>query len=266
MTPVVIGVEDVREWYVDLSDTIARPVVLFPAQDPVLTEITEELTAGARSSEYLQQRELAWDRAKTRHGDNLWNGKVCTIRHAAVRDARLDISTGSCEYKDIVFKREIGADRLAQRFGPAAVDCHTFTAALPITADGRLIFGRVGSGTIQSEGLLDFVGGSLNLDEHPIRSIEDIRTVTAQELAQEIGLEVRASDCELLSVNFHGGCCYFLFLVSVDGTIPFRRNREVGSLVECQCGDIGRLGGLTADVDLMVSCMPEYKRRLEAKL
>jgi hypothetical protein len=217
--------------------------------------------------DYLHERERAWERVKAIHGAHLWNGRIWTVRGAQARDGKLVLSTSACEYKDIVFKQEAGAGGVARRFGPDCLHVHGFTAAVPVTRDGYGYFGVVGRGTLQQEGLLDLIGGSLNLDERSLDTIGDVMMMTIEELEEEADIAVAPSACELLSLNFHSGSCFFLFRVRLDAEPTAARlpNEELAGLERCRCEDVGGIRRpVTPDLALFSTYAGRLSRRANA--
>jgi hypothetical protein len=262
MNPEVFKLAELLQWVSDPRECPERAVVLLFDEQPQV-RIANDPTVIEHPASYLEEREEVWREEKRTYGDSLWNGAVSTIQGVCVTGKSVSIRTGQCEYKDIVFKKRVGPCAVRRRFGLTSFPVHAFTAALPVTEDGRVILGVVGGGTISPEGAIDLIGGTLNLDEHAIASFDDIQEFTARELRQETGLRVAASDCAPVSLNFHNGCCFWLFRVPIRNTdisACFRRNKELDGFHCTQWHEISEMRDrLTGDAALVLS----YASRIE---
>jgi 8-oxo-dGTP pyrophosphatase MutT (NUDIX family) len=263
MTCRLVKFSKLRRWQMDLQAAVDSPAVLLFDDPPKSVTLKKDDARIEQSADYLRGREQAWDRARHVHGDKLWNGRVCTVRGISVREGAVELSLSVCEYKDIIFKKDMGARALADLFGRGSVDFHAFAAAVPFTNDEGIVLGVVGGGTVQPEGVLDLVGGSMNVDEQPIVEFDDIRRALARELEEEAGIEAPPSACALVSLNVHDGCCFFLFSVPVDAAHvagQFRSNRELDGLLTCGYEEMGRLDrDVTADLRLVLGYADELR-------
>jgi hypothetical protein len=267
MNTRVLKLGAIEHWQMTPHESLDQAVVLLFDHPPEAMLLEPDLDPIERSREYLEERERVWQEKKNAYGDRLWNGRVCTVRSISVKDRAVVLRLSACEYKDILFKKQLGWMELQRRFPGEPVDIHAFTAALPITDDGQAVFGVVGRGTVQSEGLLDLIGGTLNIDEHPISSFDDIKQTTAREFEEEAGAHIPIAQWEPLSINFHGSCCFFLLLSRIARervVARFRRNEELAALVSCSYDQMSELGeNITEDLAFMLSYGSELKNLFE---
>lgn len=185
------------------------------------------------TEEYLNFREAFWLACKQKYGDKLWNGTVCTVETIRVKDQKIILEMGKCEYKDIMYKNQVGLEKF-KAFGLGRLIAHSFTCILPILKNKQIVLGVVGAGTVQSPGLIDIIGGTLNLDEKPITSFENIQQMTVNELQEETGMKISLLQLIPYSINYHDGCCFFLFVVKMqtDSIMSkFQSNDELSRLL-----------------------------------
>lgn len=171
-------------------------------------------------NEYIRLREECWVSKLKMHKGNLWNGDVYTIGNIqkSKDNKKFEITMGLCEYKDIVYKISVGPEKIISTFGEEYLMKDAITTVLPYTTDYKFLFGVVSNNTIQENGALDQIGGTLNKDEKIIEKIEDIAGYTAMEMEEEIGFQ-RSSD-KLLSLDslnyyYEDGRYRFLYLLKL---------------------------------------------------
>ena len=165
---------------------------------------------------YLSDREKVWQEQKLICGDNLWNGTVYTVENILIlseQKIRIDLST--CQYKDILFKKNGGADILAKNYDRNYLFSHVGVIVIPVTADNKYIFGVVGKDGYFRKGQICFIGGSLNYDESKISNLEDVRLFAARELREETRLNLNPEKLKLVSLDYYNYSYHFVFFLKI---------------------------------------------------
>jgi 8-oxo-dGTP pyrophosphatase MutT (NUDIX family) len=179
-----------------------------------LSLVIRHVDRAAISRRYRDERERVWQARLARAealGKKLWNGELYTIETLEMRRGRLEIEMGSCEFKDVVFRIERGAESLEEEFGPEHVPRYVTADCIPTTADGKFVFGIRSSGTNVPGGRLGLIGGTLNKDEMAIDGFADIETFMRREIAEETTFDVESTTLRLYSINEFERKYEFLF-------------------------------------------------------
>ena len=198
------------------------------SQDELHKLSIRQIDRGVLSETYRRERQGVWDiklAAARAEGRDLWNGEVYTIENIIQYDEDcIVIEMSSCEYKDIVLQTEKGVEAIVKQYGTdyllrfVTVDC------IPITRDGRFVFGIRGGKTIVGTGALGLIGGTLNKDEMSVERFSDISAFMQREIQEETNLPCAAETLALFSLNFFGGKYEFLFSLRV----PVHSNEIAG--------------------------------------
>ncbi|AVR98924.1 hypothetical protein [Pseudoduganella armeniaca] len=238
---------------------VGQPWAYLPEPGTAAVEIRQAAQAFEPSPAYLAAREEAWQAKARAQGRNLWNGPIYTAEAIHVEGGRHVLEIGRGEYKDIVFKRAVGARYIEQTFGAAHVRRHMFTALLPMDGAGNGLLGVVGSLTIQQPGILDLVGGSLGADEFELSSLQSIKQFTLTEFEEETGVLVDHRHVELWSINHDGDCLFFVFRLTTELAElerSFRTNDELDRLVSVDLRSRASLKyAVSSDVNFIQSYM-----------
>ncbi|MEM7151408.1 MAG: hypothetical protein AAF799_01140 [Myxococcota bacterium] len=234
--PRILPFSELQHWTARTCEFLGRPLVVSFDEQPRETILKPDEAGVSKSQAYIQHSEAIWDKHVARHGGNLWNGRVCTIQSIEVADGRLTLGTGTCGYKDIIFKQELGIEAFVKSYGPETFDVHGVTGIVPITETHEVILGEVGKGTIQTPGCLDIIGGTLNRDEHSVESFTDIAQLAAAELREETSVSLEPGQLRLASLGFYDGRCYVLFLAQTHS-----REFEVDATLNDELAAVHRL-------------------------
>jgi 8-oxo-dGTP pyrophosphatase MutT (NUDIX family) len=113
-----------------------------------------------------------------------------------------------------MLKIKEGPAGIVQKFGQESLTKDAIVAVLPYTTDNKFLFGVVSSKTIQKNGSLDTIGGTLNRDEKKVNTIDDVKRYMIMEMREEIGLNFDENNLFLHSLNyFHSDGRYrFIYL------------------------------------------------------
>lgn len=205
------------------------------------------------SDGYLTAREQGWTRRQQRaatEGTHIWNGEIYTIERILQYDEqRLVLEMATCEFKDIVYRVQEGVEAIEGRHGSDHVMPFVTVDCLPMTADGKLVFGVRSRGTTAQPGTLGLIGGTLNRDEMVVERFADIGRFMAQEISEETSLPVRISQLVLFSLNFFRAKYEFLYTCKLDASA-----RDLAQL--CKPGEFVQLLAL-APQDLDRLDMPQ---------
>lgn len=167
--------------------------------------------------DYIREREKIWQQQKSVCGDNLWNGTVYTIeRFSLLSPNKVAIALSICQYKDLIFKRFYGGDNIIRDYGSDLLVYHTAVLIIPITKDGKYVFGVVAKNGFFEAGKVVLLGGALNYDEGKVNNFEDIRAFAAKELEEETLLKIKPEQLQLASLNNYKFTYHFLFFLQLD--------------------------------------------------
>lgn len=205
------------------------------------------------SSEYVESRERVWatrlDEA-TRQGKTLWNGELYTIESLERGEALL-ITMSTCEFKDVVFRIARGLDELERSYGVRHVPRYVTVDCIPVTSDGRFVFGVRNRGTNVPGGSVGLIGGTLNRDEMHVNTFDDITRYMRHEIEEETTLVCPEGALKLFSLNRFEGKFEFLFTwqldVPGDTVASMSKPAEFQNLLALECNEALRLqNGLDA--------------------
>jgi hypothetical protein len=124
------------------------------------------------SAAFLEEREEVWSaqmqRVQARNG-HMWNGEIYTLEDMAVLpDDRVILRMSTCEYKDLVFQMVKGQAYVIDRYREDELPRFTGVTCVPLTMDGKFVFGIRGDRPEQGEPPIGCIGGTLNKDEMEI--------------------------------------------------------------------------------------------------
>ena len=130
------------------------------------------------SSKYNDERELIWrqelEKAKEL-SKAIWNGIVYTIEKMLQPDEEtLHIVLSCCEYKDIIFRINKGRSNILKEYGISHLPKYITLDCIPVTRDGKFVFGIRGNSTILDSGCIGLIGGTANKNEMILDAIRDI--------------------------------------------------------------------------------------------
>lgn len=148
-----------------------------------------------------------WDKQITLKQGKLWNNQVLSITKISLLNQKLSVYYTYTEYKDILYKQQVGLNFLRHHF-PNDIENHSFTAILP-QLEYQYLWGVVGNGTIQAEGLIDIIGGSVEFE--PNFSWQKLQQKTCAELREETNLVIAPNNITNFTLNYFDGCVFFLF-------------------------------------------------------
>ena len=125
------------------------------------------------------EREQVWaeqmEKVLARSG-HMWNGEVYTLEDVYVSAPdQVILGMSTCEYKDLVFGFLKGQAHIAGKYGEDYLSRFTGVNCVPLTKDGKFVFGIRADRPEQGEPPIGGIGGTLNKDEMEIQSFADIR-------------------------------------------------------------------------------------------
>lgn len=203
-------------------------------------------------SSYLSLREQVWEESKRQLGGKVWNGKLLALTRLRIESDSLSLFVRECEYKDVMLKRKKSPALLQNLYPDERVTAaYFYTSVLPwiphsLSLDNSqllqahdmksAVLGRVGGGTINHEGSLSLLGGTLNTDEFTLKDFEDIRNVAVQELYEEANIvNIDGCNLNLFSLNYRAdhGSIHSLFTVAVSENCidNFEDNTEISEIL-----------------------------------
>ena len=189
-------------------------LILF-SRDEMRTIRLTHVQRPTHSPAYLEERERVWQARLTKAqttGEHLWNGEPYTIEHfIQVDETHVLLEMSSCEYKDIVFRVTKGVAAIVQTYGTDYLPQYVTVDCIPVTSDGRFIFGVPAPLTTAPSGMVGLIGGMLNKDEMTVSSFADIVAFMRKEVCEETTLVCHAEDLTLFSSNVFRGKYEFLF-------------------------------------------------------
>ena len=192
-----------------------------------------------RSAAYIEERDQVWDIEMAKvlaRQDRMWNGEIYTLEEIVpAAGERITLRVSTSEYRDFIFRNVKGESYIASRFGQdylfrgMALDC------LPVTQDGKFVFGIradwAGNGTHP----VGMIGGTMNKDEMEIHTFEDVRQFMGKEIAEETDLPCLIEDLKFYGLLYQEGFFTFMFTFRLplhSGEIgAFHRDGEFSRLV-----------------------------------
>lgn len=164
---------------------------------------------------YLVDRERVWReqmaRVQERNG-HMWNGEIYTWEDVLIPDENnVIIRVSTCEYKDVVFRFVQGRKYVSERYGDEAIVRIMGVNVMPITADGKFVFGQRADRPEQGAPV-GGIGGTLNKDEIEIHTFADIRRHAFTELQEETALPVVPEDLRFFGLYAAGHAYNFWFV------------------------------------------------------
>ncbi len=168
--------------------------------------------------DYFKERDTYWEQQTLKAQQTnrkLWNGEVYTlekIHFAHPLTPTLHLST--CEYKDILYTRDHGLERICDLVDPILVPRFITVCCIPITLDRRFVFGIRSRSTMVQEGSIGLIGGTVNRDEMLVNSLDDFTQFMIQEIQEETAIPSSMSthkNLELFSLNFYRNKYEFLY-------------------------------------------------------
>lgn len=168
------------------------------------------------SAMYLEEREQAWtaqmEQVLARNG-HMWNGEIYTWEDILIpNENRVILRVGTCEYKDVVFRFLQGHEYVNERYGDESLVRIMGVNVMPVTADGKFVFGQRADRPEQGAPV-GGIGGMLNKDETEIRTFAEIRGHAFTELQEETALPVAPQDLRFFGLFAAGHSYHFLFAV-----------------------------------------------------
>jgi 8-oxo-dGTP pyrophosphatase MutT (NUDIX family) len=149
-----------------------------------------------RSAAYLEEREQVWvdqmEKVVARNG-HMWNGEIYSLEDILYPgEDRMTLQMSTCEYKDLVFRMLKGQEHVANHYGEVYLFRFSGVSVVPVTRDGKFVFGIRADRPEQGTPPIGGIGGTLNKDEMEIHSFADIRQCMLREIQEETALECTA--------------------------------------------------------------------------
>ena len=169
------------------------------------------------SSAYLEAREKVWqqklDDAHVR-GLELWNGEIYVIeRFIQTDESDLVIELSTCEYKDITFTSHHTIQGIVRDYGADHLHPYITINGIPVTEDGRCVFGLRSAHIFASDNMIGLIGGTANKDEMPINALDEVRRFMHMEMQEETRLIYDERDLTLLGLHHYRGKYEFLYTI-----------------------------------------------------
>ena len=210
---------------------------------------------GAFSDKYIDEREEVWKRELMKakeSGKAIWNGIVYTIEEMLQPDEEtLHIVMGSCEYKDIIFRIVKGRPNIVKEYGLSYMPKYVTLDCIPVTRDGKFVFGIRGNSSLPDGGSIGLIGGTANKDEMEINSGADFGKYMISEIEDETRILVDENKLSLYSINQFNAKYEFLYRLSLDmDSSEISKYNKEGEFVELLClsaEEIHRFSGPTLD-------------------
>jgi hypothetical protein len=111
---------------------------------------------------------------------------------------------------------------------------------IPITEDGRCVFGLRVSHIFASDNMLGLIGGVANKDEMPITSLGDVQRFMHMEMQEETNLVYDERTIDLFGLHHYRGKYEFLYTIRLPITAEHLANYQTS-------GEFVQLIGLTPE-------------------
>lgn len=232
-THSIMRLSEIKELSLNFGEQYAPLSIIFDIE-PCSFDFSFSSKINRHTEGYLSSREDIWLKKKNNLGHFLWNGVLLSAVRLDLKDGNVSLTVAECEFKDALYKSECGIELLRKKHPEDNIDVHTFTAVLPVLNNKYVLLSKIGPSTAFNQGLLDMIGGSLNLDEEKIGSLKDISKFTRKELLEEINISITPDELSLFSINYHAGVFFFLYKFHLDDIVAlrdFEKNNEVEAVV-----------------------------------
>lgn len=167
-----------------------------------------------RSSVYLEERELVWaaemEKVLARH-DHMWNGEIYILEGIVPSEEKITFRVSTGEFKDAVFRRVKGLAYVIEKYGPDYLFRFMTVDCVPITQDGKYVFGIRGDWAGGGTHPVGIIGGGINKDEMEIHSFADIRRFMQKELSEETAIQCPFDGLKLYALAYQDGIYSFMF-------------------------------------------------------
>ena len=185
-------------------------------------------------------------------GKSVWNGIVYTIEEMLRPDEEtLHIVLSSCEYKDIIFRIRAERSYIMQEFGISHLSKYITLDCIPVTKDGKFVFGIRGGSTIVDKGCIGLIGGTANKDEMEIHRGEDLKKFMVKEIEDETNIAVDKNRLSLFSVNQFNAKYEFLYRLNLESDSSaisrLQKKGEFGKLLTLTADEVHKYTGPTLD-------------------
>jgi hypothetical protein len=209
----------------------------------------------SQTEEYIKERELIWNERiweTEKLGKKVWNGTIYSIdRFVQIDDRNIHIVLNSCEFKDIIFKIKKGIPYIVEKYGISNVAEFITLDCIPITTDGKFVFGLRNNNTNVNSGSIGLIGGTANRDEMEINSISDFSKFMINEIEEETLLKVKQDRLTLFSINQFNGKYEFLYKlyldIESDKIRKIHKNEEFAKMVCLTAQEVLDYNGLMLD-------------------
>ncbi len=172
------------------------------------------------SGNYIEERESIWNEriaSTKKQGKNIWNGIIYTInKFLQIDDENIHIVLNTCEFKDIVFRINKGIPYIIEKYGISYISEFITLDCIPVTKDGKFVFGLRGNNTNVNNGSIGLIGGTANKDEMEIHSINDFKKFMINEIEEETLIKVKENMLTLFSINQFNGKYEFLYKLALN--------------------------------------------------
>jgi hypothetical protein len=191
-----------------------------------------------RSSAYLEEREQVWtaemEKVIARH-DHMWNGEIYTLEEIVPSAEQVTFRVSTGEFKDAIFRQVKGHPYVVEKYGPdyffrfMTVDC------VPVTQDGKFVFGIRGDWAGGGTHPVGIIGGGINKDEMEIQNFSDICRFMQKEITEETAIQCSSDELKLYALVSQDGIYSFMFnlhlLIHSSQIDQFHRDGEFSQLV-----------------------------------
>lgn len=164
-----------------------------------------------RSPAYLDDREQVWtaemEKVSARN-DTMWNGEVYTLEAIIPSTGgQIALKVSTADYKDVIFRRVKGPTNLSEKYGPGYLFHFMAVECVPITEDGKFVFGIRSDWAEQGSHPVGIIGGGINKDEMEIHDFSDICRFMHKEIGEETAIQSSIEQLKLfvlvsLDVNY----------------------------------------------------------------
>lgn len=169
------------------------------------------------SKEYEEERNRIWI-SKVEEGRKVgkpfFNGEL--YRYMGVDNESSPepvLRLGLMTYADRLMKTVVPIDEIESRYGSDHVMIHSCVDAIPVTTDGKIVYGVKKRSVDLVEGKVGYVSGNMNADEVRVRTFEDVYSMMMKELEEETSIHPDRKSMRFakLGVTESWMSCYFIY-------------------------------------------------------
>lgn len=124
---------------------------------------------------------------------------------------QITLGMSTCEYKDVILRMVKGRGSILEKYGAGYFLNTSGVTWIPVTQDGRFVFGIRGDYAGRGTHPMGLIGGTLNKDEMEIYDFAGIRRFMLKEAEEETRFKPDITDLRFVALGHAPHAFLFLF-------------------------------------------------------